>query len=105
MQARQFHVNLAVVATAAIDQRHAPAFGKDPQYVLESIGTANGASAEGDDLVAESQTAAIGIRGIQDVAYDHAPIRIFSNRRTERGVIDHAPALQMSQEMLDLIDG
>ena len=99
------HEDVIPFALMAKTQRHAPALGKNPQNVLESIRGVDGTPAKTDDFVPIPQPPAVGIAGLDDVVHGHPAILIHRDLGDERGVVHDPPALQAAEEVLDLVDG
>ena len=78
--------------------------GIGAEHVLEGVGRADLAAAEAHDLVAVAQAAAVGVAVFEDVVDDDAAVGIGRHGCAERGVIDDPAALQLAEEVLDLVD-
>ena len=104
VDARQPHQDVVNLVVAAITQRHAPALGIDAQHVFEGVDGADRPAGEAEHFVAVAQAAAEGVGFGQDVVDHHGRRAVAGHPGAQRGVIDDPAALQVAEEILDLID-
>ncbi len=105
MHAVQADQDLVRLATAAVGQRYPPPLGVDAQRIFERIGRMDGATAEFDNFIVQSQPAPVGVGTFEDRDDDRAAVFVRGDAGTERGMVDDASAMQVAEEMFDLVDG
>ncbi len=104
MNAREPHQDVENLVVAAITERHSPTLGINAQDVLETVDRADRPAGKTEHLVAVAQAAAEGVGIGQDVVDHHVAGTIAGQSGAERGMVDHAAALQVAEEILDLVD-
>src|SRR5438105_3014702 len=104
MHACQSHESRVLFSLLMKYERHAPAFGKNAERILEAVGGVNLPAAKGNDFVVVPQAAAKGIGRFENVRDLHAAGVAHRHRRAERRMIDNPATLQAAEKVLDLID-
>ena len=104
MNTSQAYHDVESLRITAEAQRDAPTLGVDAHRVLESVGSRDRPTTNTDDLVTELQSASKGVGCLEDIVDRHVSLGIGSDRGTQRGMVDDPAAMEVSQEVLDLID-
>ena len=87
VQRTQSHADFVLLPVAAINERHLPLFREDAENIFELVHAVDRPAGEGDDLVVDAQSAAIGVRLVENLRDDDRPVRIASrpSRPTTHG--------------------